>query len=189
MANNEFSVANHDFPLRKDRKGKRRKVPFDRDQRCAFLALLRRGCTVSYAIQTLGLARRAPYTHREKSRKFAQQWAEAIEAGTDFLEDEARRRAVDGVTKPVFYQGLECGSVQEYSDGLLQFLLKGRRPEKFRDNINLDVSCAIQVEYCNDWRRTQRVIEAEAEAVDVQAAPAAKALVGGEPQSGTNRTE
>src|SRR5215831_19784980 len=67
-------------------------------------------------------------------------------------------------------------------------LLKGRRPEKFRDNINLDVSGAIQVEYCNDWRGTERVIEAdEAEAVEVQAAPAVKALVADEPKFGTNR--
>jgi len=134
------------------------------------LDLLRRGLTVSYAIQTLGLGRRAPYTLKEKSPTFAREWAEAIKAGTDFLEDESRRRAIDGVTKPVFYKGLECGSVQEYSDGLLQFLLKGRRPEKFRENIDLDVSGTIQVEYCNDWRGSERVIETEAE--EVPALPA-----------------
>jgi len=150
------------------------------------LDLLRRGLTVSYAIQTLGLGRRASYTLKEKSPTFAREWAEAIKAGTDFLEDEARRRAVEGVTKPVFYKGLECGSVQEYSDGLLQFLLKGRRPEKFRENIDLDVSGTIQVEYCNDWRGSERVIEAEAEAVEVEAAPEVKALVGAEPESVTN---
>jgi len=65
-------------------------------------------------------------------------------------------------------------------------LLKGRRPEKFRDNINLDVSGTIQVEYCNDWRGSERVIETEAE--EVQAAPGVRALAG-EPESGTNRTE
>src|SRR5262249_19777084 len=128
------------------------------------------------------------YKLRKLSPELARRWAEAIEAGTDYLEDEARRRATEGTAKPVFYQGQQCGVVQEYSDTLLIFLLKGRRPEKFRDNINLDVSGAIQVEYCNDWRGTERVIEAEAEELEVQAA-AVKALVAGEPESGTNRTE
>ena len=43
----------------------------------------------------------------------------------DALEAEARRRAVEGVRKPVFYQGVICGWVGEYSDTLLIFLLKG----------------------------------------------------------------
>jgi hypothetical protein len=29
--------------------------------------------------------------------------------GTDVLEDEVFRRARDGVEKPVFYEGVECG--------------------------------------------------------------------------------
>ena len=48
-------------------------------------------------------------------------------------EDEAVRRAHDGVDEPVFYQGKACGVVRKYSDTLLIFLLKGRRPEKYRD--------------------------------------------------------
>lgn len=46
---------------------------------------------------------------------FAAEWDEAVDEGTDVLEDVAFRRAVDG------------------SDRLLIFLLKARRPEKFRD--------------------------------------------------------
>jgi len=144
----------------------------------------------SLSLSSNGITRKTAYKLRQRLPDLAERWAEAIEAGTDYLEDEARRRAAEGVSKPVFYQGEQCGSVQEFSDTLLIFLLKGRRPEKFRDNINLDVSGAIQVEYCNDWRGTERVIEAdEAEAVEVQAAPAVKALVADEPKFGTNRTE
>ena len=138
----------------------------------------------SLSLSSNGITRKTAYKLRQRLPDLAERWAEAIEAGTDYLEDEARRRAAEGVSKPVFYQGEQCGSVQEFSDTLLIFLLKGRRPEKFRDNINLDVNGTIQVEYCNNWRGTERVIEAEAEA-QVQAA-AVKALVAGEPESGTN---
>jgi hypothetical protein len=52
------------------------------------------------------------------------------ETGTDLLEDEALRRAEDGVAEPRFYEGRLCGHVQKYSDTLLIFLLKARRPQK-----------------------------------------------------------
>jgi hypothetical protein len=34
----------------------------------------------------------------------------------------------------VFHQGREIGAIREYSDTLLVFMLKARRPAKFRDN-------------------------------------------------------
>ena len=54
------------------------------------------------------------------------------------LEDEARRRALQGVEKPVFREGRQVGTVTEYSDTLLIFLLKARRPEKFRDRARFE---------------------------------------------------
>jgi hypothetical protein len=64
----------------------------------------------------------------------------------DILETEARRRAVEGVTKPVFGslgQGMgsgEIGRVQEYSDTLLIFLMKGAMPEKYRERSSTEIS-------------------------------------------------
>ncbi|MHC5536960.1 hypothetical protein ACYOEI_01645 [Singulisphaera rosea] len=52
----------------------------------------------------------------------------------DTLESEARRRALDGVEKPVFYRGQKCGAIREYSDALLMFLMKAARPERFRES-------------------------------------------------------
>jgi hypothetical protein len=49
------------------------------------------------------------------------------------LEDEAKRRAHDGIDEPVFYQGEKCGVVRKYSDNLLIFMLKARRREKFSE--------------------------------------------------------
>jgi hypothetical protein len=61
------------------------------------------------------------------------------------LEDEAFRRAHDGVDEPVFFQGQKCGDIRKYSDTLLTFLLKGMRPEKYKDRVmtestNLDLA-------------------------------------------------
>jgi len=47
------------------------------------------------------------------------------------LESEAVRRALSGVTVPVFHQGRECGSTIKHSDQLLMFLLKTLRPDRY----------------------------------------------------------
>lgn len=47
------------------------------------------------------------------------------------LEAEALRRALHGVSLPVFHQGRECGSTVKHSDQLLMFLLKCRLPERY----------------------------------------------------------
>ena len=50
----------------------------------------------------------------------------------DDMETEARRRGV-GYDEPVFYKGEVVGTVKKYSDLLLIFMLKHRRPEVFAD--------------------------------------------------------
>lgn len=47
------------------------------------------------------------------------------------LEEEAVRRALFGVSEPVFHQGRECGTKAKHSDALLIFLLKTLRPERY----------------------------------------------------------
>jgi len=102
-----------------------------------FLNLLSEGFSVSHAAAAVNISRWAMYQHRANDEEFAAAWNEAVEAGTDKLEDEARRRAFEGVDEPVFYQGMECGVIRKYSDTLLIVLLKARRPGKYRENVNL----------------------------------------------------
>jgi Bacteriophage Sf6, terminase small subunit-like len=105
----------------------------ERDVR--FLEALAAGATVSRAAQAAGYARPTLYKFRAADVEFAQAWDDALEAGTDELEDEALRRAKDGYEEPRFYEGQLCGHVRKYSDTLLIFLLKARRPEKYSDRV------------------------------------------------------
>jgi len=61
------------------------------------------------------------YEQRAADPEFARAWDQAIESGTDALEDAARKRAMQS------------------SDSLMQFLLKGRRPNKYRENIRVEL--------------------------------------------------
>ena len=104
-----------------------------------FLEALREGCSVYVAAQAAGVARSCVYRWREANPEFAKQWDDAVEAGTDLLEQEAKRRAHKGVLKPVYYRGEVVGQIREYSDTLLIFLLKGKRPKQYRDSVKMAV--------------------------------------------------
>jgi len=56
------------------------------------------------------------------------------------LEDEAVRRAYEGVERPVYQMGRQVGTIREYSDALLIFLLKGLRPAKYRERYDVVVA-------------------------------------------------
>ena len=116
------------------------------EPRARFLAKLAAGFSIAAACRAERIGRRTAYDWRERDEEFAKAWDAAIEEGSDILEDEARRRAHDGVTKPVYQQGALVGVVREYSDTLLIFLLKARRPQKFRDNVKVDVSGKLTLE-------------------------------------------
>ena len=98
---------------RKPRQKKRR-GPEDRQ---AFLTALAAGQSVTAAAEAAGIDRKTAYRWRDAQPDFAASWEDALEDGTDHLEDEALRRAFAG------------------SDLLLIFLLKARRPKKYRERV------------------------------------------------------
>lgn len=80
------------------------------------------------------------YDWKREEPEFFAAWEEAYQAGTEALEDEARRRAVDGWDEPRFYEGEQCGVVRKYSDTLLMFLLKSRDPARFADHTKMELT-------------------------------------------------
>lgn len=106
-----------------------------RKKKETFLRVLTESGNVSEAARQAGISRKHAY-HLRDDEEFAVAWDEAVDTGIDYLEAEARRRAYTGVAEPVFYQGVECGTVQKYSDTLMIFLLKANRPDKYKDRVS-----------------------------------------------------
>lgn len=75
------------------------------------------------------------YDWREADSDFAAAWDRAKAIGMDALEDEATRRAFEGIDKPIVHQGVITDTIKEYSDTLAIFLLKGGKPEKYKDRV------------------------------------------------------
>jgi hypothetical protein len=99
----------------------------------AFFGALAGGKPPGMAAANAGYALAFVVELRRTDAEFAARWKEADNLAVERLEAEADRRAVDGTDKPVFYQGQRCGEIREYSDTLLIFRLKARRPEVYRE--------------------------------------------------------
>lgn len=101
--------------------------------------------TISQAASRAGISRQTVYDW-QKDKEFAAEFEEAERAYCEWLEAEIRRRAVDGVEKPVIYQGKLCTvkvgrktvplTINEKSDTLLIFHAKAKMPDKYRDNVH-----------------------------------------------------
>ncbi len=128
-----------------------------------FLASLADGGNVRLACEAAKIERSTAYRLRESDETFAAAWNDALDQAADLLEEEARRRAYDGVRRLKFYKGrpvmvpvvdadglvvkdkdgnpeLKPYTEQEYSDTLIIFLLKGARPEKYRERADVQHS-------------------------------------------------
>jgi hypothetical protein len=101
------------------------------------LETLRETCDVSKSAAAAGIHRMTAYAHRKTDPEFAQAWEDGKEMALDRMEEEALRRGYEGVDEPVFFQGKQVSTIRKYSDTLLIFYLKGNRPEKYRENLNL----------------------------------------------------
>lgn len=96
----------------------------------AFLAAYRATANVTEAAKAVNIDRRLHYRWLA-SAGYKKAFEEAQIEAAQILEDEAVRRAKDGTLEPVFYQGMKCGVIRRYSDGLMQFLLRGFNPRKY----------------------------------------------------------
>lgn len=104
-----------------------------RDWKPAFLKALVELRSAVAACEAAGVSRQTAYEHRQKFPEFAAAWAEADETITQQLEVEMLRRAHDGVEEPVFQGGKLVGTKRVYSDPLLMFALRAKRPNVYRD--------------------------------------------------------
>lgn len=71
----------------------------------AFCAALAETCNVGRACAAVGISRQTAYEWREADKAFAEAWDRAKQVGVTALEDEAHRRAFDGLDKPLTHQG------------------------------------------------------------------------------------
>jgi hypothetical protein len=93
-----------------------------------FIAALTESGCVTEACQTVGASTRGAYRLRARADavSFRAAWDAALEIGLRRLADATLSRAINGVRRPVFYQGEQIGERVYYDERLAMFLLRTR---------------------------------------------------------------
>lgn len=114
----------------------------------AFLENYAQWANITFACQASGIGRSTFYTWQEHDAEFAALFNQASEAATERLEKEAWRRATEGTpyTRTSYWHGEPVGtdSKVEYSDQLMMLLLRARRPDLYRDKLDVAVNQVIK---------------------------------------------
>ena len=97
------------------------------DWKPKFLVAFSNSGNVRYACREAGVARSTAYEAKESDPEFSAAWDVANEEATERLELVAYNRAVRS------------------SDRLLEFLLKARKPDKYRDRLEIEASETTEV--------------------------------------------
>jgi hypothetical protein len=111
----------------------------------AFLEAYAERGNVNGAARDVGIDRSAHYRwlKEDVSGEYRAAFVEAEGKAADALEQEARRRALIGTEKPVYQNGQLVGSIREYSDTLLIFLMKGAMPHKYRERVDVNIDARV----------------------------------------------
>ncbi len=114
-----------------------RRLKLTKELQERFLEALADTGSVSTAAAVAGTSRTRVYELRRVDPTFANAWQEAEDIAADRLEDEARRRALEGVPELLVSAGKlvrddegQPITVRRYSDNLLLALLRAHRPPR-----------------------------------------------------------
>lgn len=91
------------------------------------------------------------YAERNRDPQFAVAWDSAIEVADARLEREAFRRAAEGTERGIFQRGQRVidfdgkpATEREYSDRLLEVLLRARLPQRYADKRQVEVNGHVE---------------------------------------------
>lgn len=142
----------------------RRRDAAQHQKKAAFLAAFSEVGTVTHAARQVAIDRATHYRWLEADADYRLAFADAEDVAIEGMEREARRRAVEGTEKPVYQGGELVGTIREYSDTLLIFLMKAARPSKYRERVDvtLDIRREIEKLTADPAEREAAIAEAEA---------------------------
>jgi len=118
---------------KKKRKKPQTRWAFTDSRKAKFLKLLAETGNISFSAKSIGSGPTTVHRHINEDPDFKALVDEAKEIAADALEAEARRRAVEGVRRGIYYQGERVDTELHFSDRMLEILLKANKPEKFRE--------------------------------------------------------
>mgnify|MGYP001266286558 CR=1 FL=1 len=124
-------------PVRKRNKGRLAPSPDMAAIKAAYLEAMYGGHYHSVICETLKVKWRDISLELCRDPAFAEKFRDAEKVKNEVIqmrrEEVADRRGMDGWEEPVFYQGIECGSIRRFSDALLLAQMKKEKPLDYAD--------------------------------------------------------
>lgn len=111
-----------------------------RTKKAEFLNQFSMNGNITKSAEYVGIERSSHYRWMKEDPEYRALYAEAEDQFADNLEAEARRRAFEGYEEDVYYQGDIVGQQRKFSDTLLIFLLKGAKPQKYKDRVEQETT-------------------------------------------------
>ncbi len=131
-----------------------------------FLANYAKTGIMKVAASSVGVVTSTVGRWRKDSEEFDLAVQEAFRAWLGSMEEEAFSRA-KGKLVPVYFQGVKVGTKPEYSDRLMELILKAKMPEVYGDKQTVDLNIAGGVLLLppqadkNEWLKRHNSVEAD----------------------------
>jgi hypothetical protein len=160
---NENKEENQENLGKKPRK--KRKIKYSRRWKKKFLNTLARCGSVARSARLSGITKGTVYNLLKKDKRFREKFEEAKAIANDLIEQEMRRRAIDGIEKQVYTKNHQPAGywvldgkvvdsstpearwipiiIREYSDSLLAKLADGAFPMKYKKNDSITVNTNV----------------------------------------------
>jgi hypothetical protein len=114
------------------------------DAKERFLEAFAKTGIVGVSLEAAEVSRQTYYMWQEHDEEFSLAVNQAREASNDVIRQEILRRAIEGVDKPIYYQGELVDVVKEFSDILLIFHGKAKMAE-YRDKVAVEHSGTVTI--------------------------------------------
>lgn len=106
----------------------------------SFLHVMALSGNFSKACRELRLNPTTVFALRHSDEEFGKRYNDAMRVAAEGWEAEVARRAFEGYERPVYQQGMLVGQQREFSDSLAAMLLKGAKPERYRERSSSEVT-------------------------------------------------
>lgn len=117
------------------------------DKLYIFLTALSDKGNVSLSCLKSHLSLSAVQKCKEKWAWFYEAWHDAMQFAVDSIEEEAIRRARDGVERNIYFKGDVVGTEQVYSDSLMAKLLEAKKPAEYnKQQVEQNNTKSVQIE-------------------------------------------
>lgn len=128
------------------RRKKGGQIKFTPSKQEIFLKIFKECNSIKQAAKAVQISTTAVYKAKDNDVNFRAALEEAERDILSNLEAEAYRRAVTGVKKAVYHQGRLIGYEIQYSDRLLEMMLRARDRERYCQSTNINVNGKVQHE-------------------------------------------